>query len=98
MDDLLAGTLFSLCMEFQCRLIVQRRCTSAACLWKTFRSKPNTIPVDEQKCSPSNRNGVRLQNGMLFGSQRNGVRLHSGIVFAFNRIPHLIRLTRLASR
>jgi hypothetical protein len=26
---------------------------SAARLWKTFRSKPNTIPVDGRKCSPS---------------------------------------------
>ena len=56
---------------------------SAARLWKTFRSKPNTIPVDGRKCSPSHRNGVRLHNGMLFGfttewcspSQRNRVRL-----------------------
>src|ERR1700730_843589 len=56
---------------------------SAARLWKTFRSKPNTIPVDGRKCSPSHRNGVRLQSGMLFGfttewcspSQRNRVRL-----------------------
>jgi hypothetical protein len=56
---------------------------SAARLWKTFRSKPNTIPVDGRKCSPSHRNGVRLHNGMLFGFttewcsplQRNRVRL-----------------------
>jgi hypothetical protein len=52
-------------------------------LWKTFRSKPNTIPVAGKKCSPSHRNAVRLQNGMLFGitaewcspSERNRVRL-----------------------
>src|ERR1700677_3233726 len=84
MDDLLAGTLFSLCMEFS----MPRYCPallrpSLVHLWKTFRSKPNTIPVDEQNCSPSHRNGVRLQNGMLFGftpewcspSDRNRVRL-----------------------
>jgi hypothetical protein len=41
-------------------------------LWKTFRSMANTIPVDGKKCSPSHRNGVRLQNG---------------IAFAFDRIP-----------
>jgi hypothetical protein len=40
---------------------------TAARLWKTFRSKLNTIPVDEQNCSPSHRNGVHLQTGMLFG-------------------------------
>src|SRR5580658_5392771 len=55
----------------------------AAHLWKTFRSKPNTIPVDEQNCSPSHRNRVHLQTGMLFGittewrsaSDRNRVHL-----------------------
>ena len=44
-------------------------------LWKTFRSKPNAIPVDDKncspshwnRCSPSDRNAVRLHNGMLFG-------------------------------
>jgi hypothetical protein len=52
-------------------------------LWKTFRSKLNTIPVDEQNCSPSHRNCVHLQTGMLFGittewrsaSHRNRVHL-----------------------
>src|SRR5882724_1916051 len=56
---------------------------TAARLWKTFRSKLNTIPVDEQNCSPSQRNGVHLQTGMLFGittewrsaSDRNRVHL-----------------------
>src|SRR5437660_4033977 len=56
---------------------------TAAHLWKTFRSKPNTIPVDEQNCSPSHRNRVHLQTGMLFGittewrsaSDRNRVHL-----------------------
>ncbi len=47
---------------------------SAVRLWKTFRSKPNTIPLEGRKCSPS---------------ERNGVRLHNGIAFAFDRIPHL---------
>src|SRR5882724_6795348 len=84
MDILLAGTLFSSLMEFLCRVIVQRRYRlTAARLWKTFRSKLNTIPVDEQNCSPSQRNGVHLQTGMLFGittewrsaSDRNRVHL-----------------------
>jgi hypothetical protein len=44
-------------------------------LWKTFRSKPNTIPVGEQNCSSSQRNGVCFQ---------------SGIAFAFDRIPQLL--------
>jgi hypothetical protein len=71
-------------MEFKCRDIVQRCfAPSSVHLWKTFRSKPNTIPVDEQNCSPSQRNRVHLQNGMLFGitteccsaSDRNRVHL-----------------------
>ena len=56
---------------------------SSVHLWKTFRSKPNTIPVDEQNCSSSHRNRVHLQTGMLFGitteccsaSDRNRVHL-----------------------
>jgi len=48
---------------------------TAACLWKTFRSKPNAIPVEGQKLfafppesrSPSDRNAVRIHNGMMFG-------------------------------
>jgi hypothetical protein len=39
---------------------------SAARLWKTFRSKPNTIPAEARKCSPSERNAVRIHNGMVF--------------------------------
>lgn len=58
-------------------------------LWKTFRSKPNAIPVADK--------GVRLATGTVFAfrpeccseSQRNGVRLQTGIAFAFDRIPHL---------
>src|SRR5712691_6374466 len=56
---------------------------TAAHLWKTFRSKLNAIPVDEQNCSPSHRNHVHLPTGMLFGittewrsaSDRNRVHL-----------------------
>src|SRR5229473_8340675 len=56
---------------------------TAAHLWKTFRSKLNAIPVDEQNCSPSHRNHVHFQTGMLFGittewcsaSDRNRVHL-----------------------
>ena len=60
---------------------------TAARLWKTFRSKLNPIPVDEQT--------VRLATGIAFtfrpeccsDSQRNGVRLQNGIAFTFGRIP-----------
>jgi len=84
MDILLAGTLFSSLMEFS----LPGNCPAsprptAIRLWKTFRSKLNTIPVAEQNCSPSHRNCVHLQTGMLFGittewrsaSHRNRVHL-----------------------
>jgi hypothetical protein len=69
MDILLAGTLFSsLFMEFLCRVIVQRRYRLLRLvLWKTFRSKLNAIPAVGKNCSPSHRNRVHLQTGMLFG-------------------------------
>jgi hypothetical protein len=43
-------------------------------LWKTFRSKPNAIPLDDRKLfafppesrSPSDRNAVRIHNGIVF--------------------------------
>jgi len=70
-------------------VIVQRRygyCGSP--LWKTFRSKPNAIPVDDKNCSPSTGIGVRLQTGMLFGFITEWwSRLQTGIAFAFDRIP-----------
>jgi hypothetical protein len=70
-------------------------------LWKTFRSKPNTIPVEDKKCSPSHRNAVRLQNGMLFGittescsaSGRNRVHLRPDSPL----IPHTGREVRCVS-
>jgi hypothetical protein len=56
---------------------------TAARLWKSFRSKPNAVPVGDKNCSPSHRNRVHLQSGMLFGitpewcsaSDRNRVHL-----------------------
>jgi hypothetical protein len=48
--------------------------SAAACLavrlWKTFRSKPNAIPVGDKNCSPSHRNGVRLQTETVFTFDR----------------------------
>ena len=72
---------------------------SAVRLWKTFRSKPNTILLEGRKCSPSERNGVRLQNGMLFGfttewcspSERNRVHLRPDSPFS----PWLSLLTMI---
>jgi hypothetical protein len=68
MDFLLAGTLFSLFMEFQCRVIVQRPWwLQVARLWKTFRSKPNAVPVDNKPVLLPAGIDVRLQSGILFG-------------------------------
>ena len=71
-------------MESLCRVIVQRRYRLLRLvLWKTFRSKLNAIPAVGKNCSPSHRNRVHLQTGMLFGittewcsaSDRNRVHL-----------------------
>src|ERR1700745_3211096 len=84
MDFLLAGNLFSLIygvsMPGNCPAWLP---PTAARLWKTFRSKPNAIPVGNKNCSPSHRNRVHFQTGMLFGittewcsaSDRNRVHL-----------------------
>jgi hypothetical protein len=77
MDFLLAGTLISfiygVSMPGDCpaslRLLPVR-------LWKTFRSKPNAIPVDDKNCSPFHRN-------RRSASDRNAVRNHNGMVFSF---------------
>jgi hypothetical protein len=44
-------------------------------LWKTFRSKLNTIPVSI--------NTVHLPTGTAFTFDRNTVRNHTGMVFDF---------------
>src|ERR1700745_3185631 len=84
MDFLLAGNLFSLIygvsMPGNCPAWLP---PTAARLWKTFRSKPNAFPVGNKNCSPSHRNRVHFQTGMLFGittewfsaSDRNRVHL-----------------------
>jgi len=54
MDILLAGTLGLLIVEFNAGLLSSvDRLPSRRPLWKTFRSKPNTIPLKHQNCSPS---------------------------------------------
>jgi hypothetical protein len=75
MDNLLAGTrILRLPAEEECRGIVQRhRLTS---LWKTFRSKPISVPLRGRKViglpaesrSASVRNGDRLHSGTLIGT------------------------------
>jgi hypothetical protein len=67
---------------------------AAARLWKTFRSKPNAIPVGDKNCAPSHRNRVHFQTGMPFGittewcsaSDRNRVHLRPD-----SRIPYVKR-------
>jgi hypothetical protein len=83
MDFLLAGTLFSLFMEFQCRVIVQRgyllrRLTCGkhplqAERHSGRRQKLFAIPPESR--SPSDRNAVRNHYGMVFSFRRNRVHL-----------------------
>jgi hypothetical protein len=78
MDVLLAGNEPSLWKGRLPALNVQRHY-----LWKSFRTKTNTIPELAEKCSASARNPVRLHPGIVFGinpercsaSPRNPVRL-----------------------
>ena len=77
MDNLLAGTLFSLFDGvFNAGSLSSAAAAPAVHLWKTFRSKPNAIPVGDKNCSPSHRNRRSL-------SDRNTVRIHNGMVFGF---------------
>src|SRR5882724_4884040 len=76
MDDLLAGTLFSLCMEFQCRLIVQRCCTSC-CL------PVENIPLQAEHHSGRRAKVFAFPPERCSSSERNAVRIHNGMVFAF---------------
>jgi hypothetical protein len=68
MDFLLAGTLDLLrswsSMPGDCPAVAA---PPALRLWKTFRSKPDAVPVEKPNLFAFHRNGVRLQTGMLFG-------------------------------
>jgi hypothetical protein len=88
MDNLLAGTLISLFVEFQCRIIVQRRCRSS-CL------SVIDIPLQAERHSGRQQQLFAFPPESAFtfrpeycsDSQRNGVRLQTGIAFIFDRIP-----------
>jgi hypothetical protein len=85
MDDLLAGTLISFLVEFQCRVSCPALLSLAVYLWNSFRSKPNAIPFEGTTFSPSHWNRVRFHTGMRFGitpewcsaSDRNRVHLQT---------------------
>jgi hypothetical protein len=95
MDNLLAGTLISLFVEFQCRIIVQRRCRSS-CL------SVIDIPLQAERHSGRQQQLFAFPPESAFtfrpeycsDSQRNGVRLQTGIAFIFDRIPHHTPCTR----
>jgi hypothetical protein len=90
MDNLLAGTLFSLFMEFLCRLIVQRRHLDGS-------SSVENTPLQAERYSGAPQKVFAFPPESVFAfrpeycsdSQRNAVRLHNGIAFAFDRIPQL---------
>src|ERR1039457_1247915 len=78
-------------MEFQCRVILPRRCTSCC-------SSVENIPLQAERHSARRQKLFAFPPESAFTfrpeccseSQRNGVRLHSGIAFTFDRIPHLL--------
>jgi hypothetical protein len=94
MDNLLAGTLFSLFMEFLCRLIVQRRHLDGS-------SSVENTPLQAERHSGAPQKVFAFPPESVFAfrpeccsdSQRNAVRLHNGIAFAFDRIPQFLKKT-----
>src|SRR5208283_2388202 len=76
-------------MEFQCRVIVLRRCTSCC-------SSVENIPLQAERHSARRQKPFAFPPESAFTfrpeccseSQRNRVRLQSGIAFTFDRIPH----------
>jgi hypothetical protein len=76
-------------MEFQCRVIVQRRCTSCY-------SPVENIPLQAERHSGRRQKLFALPPESAFTfrpvccseSQRNSVPLQTGIAFTFDRIPH----------
>jgi len=94
MDNLLAGTLFSLIygvsMPGNCPA---PPATPAVRLWKTFRSKPNAISGRRRKLFAfPPESAFTFRPECCSGSQRNGVRLQTGIAFTFDRIPQDVPL------
>src|SRR5216683_146484 len=85
-------------MEFQCRVIVQRRCTS--CCWSV-----ENIPLQAERRSAGREKLFAFLPESAFTfrpeccseSQRNGVRLQTGIAFAFDRIPQIAGLTAIGT-
>src|ERR1019366_805668 len=77
-------------MEFQCRVIVQRRCTSCC-------SSVENIPLQAERHSARRQKLFAFPPESAFTfrpeccseSQRNRVRLQTGIAFTFDRIPHV---------
>src|SRR5271165_1934051 len=63
-------------MEFQCRVIVQRRCTSCCSSVENIPLQAERHSAGDKNCSPSHRN-------RRSPSDRNAVRNHNGIVFGF---------------
>jgi len=93
MDFLLAGTLISFIVEFQCQLIVQR-------CFSSYRSPVENIPLQAEHHSGRRQKLFAFPPESVFTfrpeccseSQRNGVRLQTGIALAFDRIPQGSRL------
>lgn len=86
-------------MEFQCRVIVQRRCTSCC-------SSVENIPLQAERHSGTRQRLFGLPPESVFSfrpeccsaSQRNGVQLQTGIAFTFDRIPQEGRISSVQSK
>src|SRR6266496_1209182 len=86
-------------MEFQCRVIVQRR-SAPSC-----GSPVESIPLQAERHSGRRQKLFAFPPESAFTfrpeccseSQRNGVRLQTGIAFTFDRIPHSRRKKRSKS-
>ena len=78
-------------MEFQCRVIVQRRFAS-------YCKSVENIPLQAERHSARRQilfafppeSAFTFRPECCSESQRNRVRRQSGIAFTFDRIPHLV--------
>jgi hypothetical protein len=76
-------------MEFQCRVIVQRRCTSCGSSVENIPLQAERYSAGRQKLSAfPPESAFTFRPEYCSESQRNGVRLQNGIAFTFDRIPH----------
>jgi hypothetical protein len=83
-------------MEFQCRVIVQRRCTSCGSSVENIPLQAERYSAGRQKLSAfPPESAFTFRPEYCSESQRNGVRLQNGIAFTFDRIPQLVTFEQI---